>query len=108
LVSYGISCFAFFATLIFCLPSLLRHIATRRHRAFLDGGCFLFLVVSITITTIIFFFIIIIIVITGPRAFPPPSTEEKCSSSVSRDGRLKMYVNVVASRSPLLPSSVTG
>jgi hypothetical protein len=32
-----ISCFALFATLIFCLRSLLRHIATRRRRVCLDG-----------------------------------------------------------------------
>jgi hypothetical protein len=49
----------------FCLPSLLRHIATRRRHLFPRRlAAFLFLVVTITITTII---IVINIIITGPK-----------------------------------------
>jgi hypothetical protein len=54
LVSYGFPALLFLATLIFCLPWLLRHIATRRCRLFPRRlAAFLFLVVTITITTII-------------------------------------------------------
>jgi len=57
---------SFLATLIFfCLPSLLRHIATRRRHLFPRRlAAFLFLVVTITITTII---IVINMIITGPK-----------------------------------------
>jgi uncharacterized membrane protein YjjP (DUF1212 family) len=52
-------------THFFCLPSLLRHIATRRRHLFPRRlAAFLFLVVTITITTII---IVINMIITGPK-----------------------------------------
>jgi hypothetical protein len=53
----------FLATLIFYLPSLLRHIPHLPSSRLSTVGCFLILVVTITITTII----IVIIIITGPK-----------------------------------------
>jgi len=67
LVLYGFPALLFVATLIFCLPSLLRPLPYVVVAFFLTVGCFLFLVVSITITTII------IIIITGPEnCLPTP------------------------------------
>jgi hypothetical protein len=72
LVSYGFPALLFLATLIFCLPSLLCHIATRRRRLLpRRSAAFLFLVVTITITTII---TVISIVITGPKNRLPTNT----------------------------------